>query len=113
MGRVHAPYKLYDVLGQENGIMELSRKKRAVNLMKWDEVRRLYPERFVKIQILDSHIENSVRFTDDMTVIQAFEDEKEATRELVRATDDILVYHTGKEKIEVPIKQIFGFRSAI
>jgi hypothetical protein len=25
----------------------------------------------------------------------------------------ILVYHTGKEKIEVPIKQIFGFRGAI
>ena len=36
--------------------------------------------------------------------IQAFEDEKEASRELVRAKDDILVYHTGKEKIEVPIK---------
>lgn len=81
--------------------------------MKWDEVRRLYPERFVKIQILDSHIENNVRFIDDMAVIQAFEDEKEATRELVRAKDDILVYHTGKEEIEVPIKQIFGFRGAI
>ncbi len=93
--------------------MELSRKKRVLNLMKWDKVRRLYPERFVKIQILASHIENSIRFIDDMAVIQAFEDEKEATRELVRATDDILVYHTGKEKIEVPIKQIFGFRGAI
>ncbi|EHL08740.1 hypothetical protein HMPREF0322_00526 [Desulfitobacterium hafniense DP7] len=46
--------------------MELSRKKRVVNLMKWDEVRRLYPERFVKIQILDSYIENSVRFIDDI-----------------------------------------------
>ncbi|CDX04635.1 Hypothetical protein DPCES_4749 [Desulfitobacterium hafniense] len=34
--------------------------------MKWDEVRRLYPERFVKIQILDSYIENSVRFIDDI-----------------------------------------------
>ncbi|MGE4274252.1 MAG: hypothetical protein AB7E31_15535 [Desulfitobacterium sp.] len=81
--------------------------------MKWNEVRRLYPERFVKIHILDSHIEDNVRFIDDMAVIQAFEDEKEATRELVRAKDDILVYHTGNEKIEVPIKQIFGFRGAI
>ena len=81
--------------------------------MKWNEVRKLYPERFVKIQILESHIENNVRYIDDVAVIQAFEDEKEATRELVRSKDEILVYHTGKEKIEVPIKQIFGFRGAI
>jgi len=33
--------------------------------------------------------------------------------ELVRSKYDILVYHTGKGKIEVPIKQIFGFRGAI
>lgn len=81
--------------------------------MKWNEVRKLYPERFVKIQILESHIENNVRYIDDVAVIQAFEDEKEATRELVRSKDEILVYHTGKEKIEIPIKQIFGFRGAI
>ncbi|OLN32576.1 hypothetical protein [Desulfosporosinus metallidurans] len=81
--------------------------------MKWDEVRKIYPERFVKIQILDSHIENNIRYIDDMAVIQAFDDEKEATRELVRSKDEILVYHTGKEKIEVPIKQIFGFRGVI
>lgn len=82
-------------------------------LMKWDEVRKIYPNRFVKLQILDSHIENNIRYIDDMAVVQAFEDEKEATRELVRSKDEILVYHTGKEKIEVPIKQIFGFRGAI
>lgn len=47
---------------------------------------------------------------DDVAVIQAFDDEKEATRELVRAKDDLLVYHTGNEKIEIQIKQIFGYR---
>jgi hypothetical protein len=81
--------------------------------MKWEEVRKIYPNRFVKIQILDFHIENNVRYIDDMAIVKAFEDEKEATRELVRTKDDILVYHTRKEKIEVPIKQIFGFRGAI
>lgn len=81
--------------------------------MKWDEVRKLYPNRFVKLQILDSHIENNIRYIDEMAVIQAFEDEKKATRELVRSKDEILVYHTGKENIEVPIKQIFGYRGAV
>jgi hypothetical protein len=45
-----------------------------------------------------------------MAVIKAFEDEKEATRALVRSSNDVLVYHTGKEKIEIQIKQIFAFR---
>ena len=78
--------------------------------MQWEEVRKLYPNRFVKMQILKSHIENSVRYMDEMAVIKAFDDEKEATRELVRATDDLLVYHTGNEKIEIQIKQLFGYR---
>ncbi len=73
-------------------------------------MRKIYPQRFVKIQILDSHIEGNIRYIDDVAVIRAFEDDKEATRELVRSKDEILVYHTGNEKIEVPIKQIFGFR---
>jgi len=81
--------------------------------MKWEEVRKIYPNRFVKVQILKSYIENNVRYIDDMAVIQAFNDDKEATRELVRTKDDILVYHTGKERIEVQIKKIFGFRGAI
>lgn len=81
--------------------------------MKWAEVRKIYPNRFVKLQILDYHVENDIRYIDDMAVIKAFEDEKEATRELVRSKDEILVYHTGKENVAVPIKQIFSFRGSI
>ncbi|KGK91110.1 hypothetical protein DP73_05105 [Desulfosporosinus sp. HMP52] len=81
--------------------------------MKWEEVRKIYPERFIKIQILEAHIEDSVRYIDDMAVVKAFDDEREATRELVRTKDDEIVYHTGKQKLEVPIKQIFGFRGAV
>lgn len=74
--------------------------------MEWNEVRKLYPNRFVKLQILSSRIENQVRYIDDMAVIQAYDDNKEATRELVRSKDDILVYHTSHLKIEVPIIKI-------
>lgn len=81
--------------------------------MKWEEVRKIYPDKFVKIQILESHMEGKTRHIDDMAVIKAFDDNKEATRELVRAKDEVLVYHTGKEKIEVEIKQIFGYRGAV
>jgi hypothetical protein len=46
-----------------------------------------------------------------MAVVQVFDNEKEATRELVRSKDDIIVYHTGNEKIEIQIKQLFRYRS--
>jgi hypothetical protein len=79
----------------------------------WEEVRKSFPNKFVKLQILKSHMENNVRFIDDMAVIKTFDDDREATRELVRSRDEILVYHTGKEKIAVEIKDIFGFRGAV
>ncbi len=81
--------------------------------MNWEEVRKIYPDRFVKIKILKTHIENNVRYIEEMSVVRAFEDERDATRELVRTKDDELVYHTGKEKLEVPIKSVFGYRGAV
>jgi hypothetical protein len=81
--------------------------------MKWEEVRKIYPNRFVKVQVIESRIEGNIRYIDDMAVIEAYDDNTTATRELVRAKDDIVVYHTGNEKIELEIKQIFGYRGAI
>lgn len=78
--------------------------------MKWEDVRKAYPNRFVKLQVLKSYIKDNKRYVDDVAVIDVFDDDKEATRELVRAKDDILVYHTGNEKIEISIKKIFGYR---
>ncbi len=78
--------------------------------MKWEEVRKIYPNRFVKLQILKSKINGTKRLIEDMAVIESFDDNRVATRELVRSKDDIIVYHTGNEKIEIEIKNIFGYR---
>lgn len=78
--------------------------------MKWEEVRKIYPDRFVKMQVLQGRIENDVRYIDEVAVINAFADNKEATMELARAKNDIIVFHTSNEKLEIPIKKIFGFR---
>lgn len=78
--------------------------------MKWEEVRKIYPGRFVKMQVLEGYIENDVRYINDIAVIKAFDDNKEATMELARAKNDIIVFHTSNEKLEIPIKKIFGFR---
>ena len=78
--------------------------------MKWEDVRKTYPNRFVKLQVLKSQISGSKRIIEDVAVVDIFEDNRQATKELSKATGDMLVYHTGNEKIELEIKQFFGYR---
>lgn len=81
--------------------------------MVWEEVRKIYPNQFVKVQILQSHVEGNKKYIDDMAVIKAIKDSKEATRELVTAEEGILVYHTGNEEIVLEIRSIKGYRGAV
>jgi DNA-binding sugar fermentation-stimulating protein len=55
-------------------------------------------------------MDGSRKYIEDMAVIKAFEDNREATKELVRSRDDILVYHTGNEDIVIEVKNIKGYR---
>lgn len=81
--------------------------------MKWEEVRKIYPERYVLLQVLASHVDNEKKYVDDVAIIRTIEDPKEATRELVSAKPGTLVYHTSKEKIEILIRKRVGFRGAV
>ena len=38
--------------------------------MNWSEVRRMYPNRFVKLKVLSSHINDNREFIDEVAVIQ-------------------------------------------
>lgn len=81
--------------------------------MKWKEVRTIYPDQFVKLQILDYHVVDNMKIIDDMAVIKAFKDNREATKELVRSTGNIIVYHTSNENIEIEIKNVRSYRGIV
>lgn len=51
--------------------------------MKWEEIRKTYPDKFVKLKILDYHMEDNKKYIDDMAVIDVIEDNRQATKELV------------------------------
>lgn len=51
--------------------------------MKWQEVRELYPEQFVKFEIVESHIQNDKEFIDEVAIIKAIADGKEAMKEFI------------------------------
>ncbi len=77
--------------------------------MKWSEVRKLYPNQFVKIQVLKSHLEEDKEYIDDMAVIGRVID-FDATKELLNSKGDTLVYHTSKERIVLQIRNRIGLR---
>ena len=81
--------------------------------MKWEEVRKIYPEKYVLLQVLESHVEGDKKHIDDVAIIRAIDDSKEATRELVNARPGTLVYHTANDKIEVLIRKSVGFRGVM
>ena len=42
--------------------------------MKWQEVSELYPNKFVKIEVIKSHIVDEKEYVDEVAVIKAIED---------------------------------------
>ena len=80
--------------------------------MKWDEVRKKYPDQFVKIEILKSHIEDGKQYVDEVAVIEPVND-TEATEELLKSKENIIVYHTSKKQIVLEIRDGLGLRRVI
>ncbi len=81
--------------------------------MKWEEVRRLYPDQFVKLRILGSRKEGNREYVDDVAIVRGITDPAEATNELMKCRGDMLVYHTSNEKIILEVRTKPGLRGAI
>lgn len=84
----------------------------GVEKMTWNEVGRLYPNQFVKLEILDSHMENDKKIIDDMAVVGAVEDNN-ATKELLNCKDNIIIYHTKNDNITLTIRKRIGLRRVL
>mgnify|MGYP006299056913 FL=1 len=80
--------------------------------MKWEEVRKIYPDQFVKVEILDSHIEDDKKIIDEIAIIEPVADDK-ATEVLLSSKDNKLVYHTSNDKIELQLRNRLGLRRVI
>ena len=78
--------------------------------MKWEEVRKLYPDQYVKLNILDFHLEDDRKIVTDVALINVIEDSKLATKELLKSKGNTIVYHTGSEKIVIEMRTPTGLR---
>ena len=71
--------------------------------MKWEEVRSIYPNQFVKIEIIESVIKDDRQIVKNVDLIRPVKRE-EATKELLKARKNVIVYHTSNDKIEIGIR---------
>lgn len=76
--------------------------------MKWNEVRTLYPNQWLKLQILSSHKEDDYLYIDEIEVLETISNDKEATRELVRCKGENIVFHTSHDTIKTKIIKNMG-----
>lgn len=81
--------------------------------MKWKEVRELYPEQFVKFEIVESHVQDNKEFIDEVAIIKAIADGKEAMKEFINCKPGQLVYSTKNKELIVQLVKHVGIRRSV
>lgn len=80
--------------------------------MKWNEVQNIYPNQFVKFEILHFEEMDNRKIINEVAVIGPVTDE-DATRELLNSKDNTLVYHTSKDRVIVKLRKNIGLRRTL
>ncbi len=44
--------------------------------MKWEEIRKIWPNQYVLLEILECHVEGNKKYVDEMAVIRAIQDHR-------------------------------------
>ena len=81
--------------------------------MKWQEVRELYPNKFVKIEVIESHMVEEKEYVDEVAVIKAIEDSKEAMREFIKCKNKEVIYSTKNKEFIIDVVKHIGIRRGI
>lgn len=81
--------------------------------MKWQEVRDLYPNQFVKVKVLESTIKGDKEYVEDVAVIKAISDGKQAMEEFINCKPEDLIYNTKNKEIVIQLVENIGIRRSI
>ncbi|MGI6308913.1 MAG: hypothetical protein ACOX1X_10050 [Dethiobacteria bacterium] len=92
------------------GLNDIIEFNGGVIYLEWSEVRKLYPHKFIKFEVLDYHIEDNKRVVDDVAVIKVIENSREAMREFSQCKESQFVYNTKHEKIIIDVVKHIGIR---
>lgn len=81
--------------------------------MKWEEVRKLYPNQFVKFEVVDSCVKDNKEYVKEVAIIKAITDEKQARREFVDSKPGQYVYSTKNKEVIIELIKHIGVRRSV
>lgn len=81
--------------------------------MQWSEVRERFPNQFLLVEELKSHMENGELHVEEVAVIRPLANGKEAFDELMHAHDKVFVYHTKHDHITMPVRIKPAYRGRV
>jgi hypothetical protein len=81
--------------------------------MKWQEVRELYPNQFVKFQIVEAHIIDDKKYVDELAFIKNIKYGREAMKEFRNCRENQFVYSTTNEKLIIHLVKYVGIRKSM
>lgn len=81
--------------------------------MTWDEVRKLYPDQFVKFRVVESHVEGDKEYVDEVAIIKAVNDGKEAMKEFIHRKEGEYVYSTKNKNLIIDLVKHIGIRRSV
>jgi hypothetical protein len=84
--------------------------------MKWQEIRKHYPQQWLLVEAIQAHSEAGKRLIEELTVVNVFPDALTAMREYAhlhrRAPQrELYVLSTEREQIEITERNWLGLRS--
>jgi hypothetical protein len=86
---------------------------KEMECMTWTEVRQIYPDQFVKFEIIESHAIDNKEYVDEVAVIKAVRDGKEAMKEFVHRNEGQFVYSTKNEEVVIGLEKHVWIRMSM
>lgn len=83
--------------------------------MKWEEVRKIYSEKWILFEALEAHSEAGKRIVDDLSVVNVFERGNDALKEYAEKhkkdkNRELYVYNTKNKKLYIEERSWIGVR---
>ncbi|WP_234121658.1 hypothetical protein [Clostridium hydrogenum] len=83
--------------------------------MKWNEARRVYPNKWLLFEAIESRSEGGKRIVEELSVINVYDEGKEALKEYAEKhkkdkSREMYVYNTKNEKLTIEERSWIGVR---
>lgn len=83
--------------------------------MKWDKIRKLYPNQWLLLEAIKAHSESGKRILDQLSVINTFNESQSAMKEYSHLHHkmperELYVLHTNIGKIDISERKWMGIR---